>query len=418
MIYNILGIGDITDNTNDASGDVLLLKTNQNSKYIKKERNTITPFELIEKLDFEEIQIIGLCGTNGKTTTANIVSYLLNNLECKTAMQGTQGFFVEGKAICEKSLTTPSILHTISNIEKAKELGCKIFVMEVSSHGIHQQRIEGLKFFIKCFTNISQDHLDYHKTYEEYKKVKESFFKDSSIKVINVDEEFNFNRQNSFSYSLSQKSDFKVSNTSFIPQANSTITFLEEEALLGLKIIGEFNLYNSLCAISCVKLITNKKLEEIVKVMNTFGGVSGRVELVSKNPMVIVDFAHTPDGIEKVLKSLNSKKLVVLFGAGGDRDKSKRELMGKAVSIFSSRAIITNDNPRFEEPIDIIKDIEKGMSVDYNIIEDRKEAITYALAHLQKDEILVLLGKGDEEYIYIKGEKIPFSDKEVVLEII
>jgi UDP-N-acetylmuramoyl-L-alanyl-D-glutamate--2,6-diaminopimelate ligase len=181
-------------------------------------------------------------------------------------------------------------------------------------------------------------------------------------------------------------------------------------------LVGLFNLYNITAAIASVDLIHNSSLKEITKVIDNFAGVSGRMQVISQNPLIIVDFAHTPDGMEKVLDSVKDKDISVVFGAGGDRDKSKRALMGKVASKYAKKIYITSDNPRSEDPLDIIKDIVEGIKKQSNtlIIPNREKAIKIALKELQKDERLLILGKGDEEYQEIKNKKIPFSDIQIV----
>ena len=367
----------VTDNTSE-NGD-FFLKTAQNSKYITTQTNLIMPDELIKKLDIKT-KIIGITGTNGKTTTAFLIGFILDKLGYKVGVQGTEGFYVNFQKIDNKTLTTPPILTTISHLYKYK---LDFLVMEVSSHAISQKRIEGLKFDCRIFTNISQDHLDYHKNMDEYKKVKELFFKNDDLKIINGDENINFNTTNSFIYS---KKDF--------------------DRLKNAKLVGEFNKYNLMAGIKCLNALLDK---DVVDIAMDFEGVKGRMEKVAKN--IIIDFAHTPDGMEKVLNAIKKEKIVI-FGAGGDRDKSKRILMGQVADKYAKKIIITNDNPRSEEPQVIANDIAKGiLKTEFEIILDRNEAIKKAMKDLKENQVLMILGKGDEKFIQIDDKKIEFNDK-------
>jgi len=415
----------ITDDTNECSEETLFLKTKQNKKYIDRIdtgriRGIITPKELIKKLDIDKIKIIGITGTNGKTTTAGALYSILLDLGYNVALQGTRGFFINEERFEEKTLTTPCIFQTIMHLKEAKNKNCNFFIMEVSSHAIAQERIEGIDFALKVFTNISQDHLDYHKTMQEYKSIKSSFFNDESLKLINKDGgKIDFNIKNARSYSLEYPATYKIEAYSMQNGLQAVLKHFNEFFQFSSPMMGLFNLYNLTAAIASAHIITDKSLEEITKVTDNFAGVSGRMQVVSNSPLVIVDFAHTPDGMQKVLESMKDKDISVVFGAGGDRDKNKRAKMGRVASKFAKKIYITSDNPRSEDPLDIIKDIAEGVSnPDTLIIPDRKKAIKIALEKLQSNEVLMILGKGDEKYQEIKGKKIPFSDMETVYSLL
>jgi UDP-N-acetylmuramoyl-L-alanyl-D-glutamate--2,6-diaminopimelate ligase len=368
----------ITDSTNEYKEGDLFLLTTQNEKYFSNQ-NFITPNELLKDV---KTKFIGITGTNGKTTTAFLIGYILKNLGFSVGVQGTEGFYLNGELKEEKTLTTPPIITTINRVYKYQP---KFFIMEVSSHAIIQNRIDGINFDLKIFTNLSQDHLDYHKSMNEYKKAKEMFFKDNSLKIINKKYNLNINQNNACFYPL------------------------EKECKTKLK--GKFNQENFQSAVLGVSKLLNMDIEEVAKIAKNFSGLAGRMEEVA--PKIIVDFAHTPDGMEKVLSAINSKKIVV-FGVGGDRDKTKRKLMGEVADKYADYIILTNDNPRCENPQDILKEIAKGIKkTPFEIIEDRKEAIKKAIK-LQKDEYVMILGKGDEKYMQFCDKKIPFSDREVV----
>ena len=415
----------ITEDTRKVKDGVYFLKTEQNSKYIDtldKNAKIITPKELINKWDLDKLNVIGITGTNGKTTTAAITYSLLTDLGHITGLQGTRGFFLNDKRVEDKSLTTPSILQTLHNMKLTKDAGGEYFVMEVSSHAIAQNRIEDIDFALKVFTNVTQDHLDYHKSVAEYRAVKSKFFLDDTLKLLNKDEikKIMFNETKAYTYSLDEPSSFKIDAFSLNNGITAAINHLGEIATFHSSLVGLFNVYNLTAAIASVKLLTQKPLEEICQYVENFGGVSGRMEVISHDPTVIVDFAHTPDGMLKVLESIKDKDIAVVFGAGGDRDKDKRPKMGLVASKFAKKLYITSDNPRSEEPEAIIEEIAaplKGKEGVYKIT-DRKEAIKRALDELKEDEVLLILGKGDENYIEIKGQKIPFDDREVVRELL
>ena len=415
----------ITDNTDKCNKDTFFLKTAQNEKYLtslnpQNIKGIITPKELIKRLGLNSLQIVGITGTNGKTTTAGAIYSMLLDLGYKVAMQGTRGFFINEEKVEGKSLTTPSIFQTILHLIEAKKRECEYFIMEISSHAIEQKRIEGIEFALKVFTNISQDHLDYHKTMQEYKRVKSSFFNDESSKLINKDGgKIDFNIKNARSYSFEYPATYKIEAYSMQNGLQAVLKHFDKFVEFSSPLVGLFNLYNITAAIASVHIITDNTLEEIAEVVDSFAGVSGRMQVVNEEPLIVVDFAHTPDGMQKVFEAVKDRDISVVFGAGGDRDKSKRALMGKVASKYAKKIYITSDNPRNEEPLEIIKDIAQGVNNPHTlIIPDRKQAISRAIKELGKDEILLILGKGDEEYQEIKGKKIPFSDIEVVNSLI
>jgi len=411
----------ITDNSKLASDDISFLVTKSNEKYIDdaKQRgciNFITPKELLQKLNLP-IKIVGITGTNGKTTTAAAIYSTLLDLDFKVALQGTRGFFINDELVEDKSLTTPQSINIISHLLEAFARGCEFFIMEVSSHAISQDRVEGLEFAVKIHTNITSDHLDFHKTLQNYIDTKNSFFSDESVKIINKDDPLvKFNIKNSYTYAIESASVFKVEAYSLKDGISALIKFFEERAELHSSLYGIFNVYNLLAAISCVKLLTNRSLEDICLAIENFGGVAGRLQVVSKEPLIIVDFAHTTDGMKKIFELFIGKHITVLFGAGGDRDKTKRPLMGKIAEIFANKIFITSDNPRSENPTDIINDIVAGISLKdkVTIIENRESAIKMAIESVPKNGVLLILGKGDEEYQEVNGVKYPFSDCQIV----
>ncbi|ECQ7469091.1 UDP-N-acetylmuramoyl-L-alanyl-D-glutamate--2,6-diaminopimelate ligase [Campylobacter coli] len=414
----------ITDNTLECEKDCYFLKTAQNMNFasdaLEKGAKIIDVEECKKLLKIDEnIKIIGIAGTNGKTTTAAAIYSILLDLGFKCGLCGTRGAFINDEQIDEKSLTTSPILKTLEYLQLATQKKCDFFIMEVSSHALVQNRIEGLKFAAKIFTNITQDHLDFHGNFENYKAAKELFFTDESLKFINKDTlMIKFNVRNAFTYGIENPSLYQVKAYSLEDGISAIVALKDQSFHIDSPLLGLFNLYNLLAASACVNELVKPNLKDLEKAISGFGGVCGRVEQVANG--VIVDFAHTPDGIEKVLDTLKNKKLIVVFGAGGDRDKTKRPLMGKIVEHFAKIAIITSDNPRSEEPKDIMNEILSGFQNPDKalMIEDRKEAINKALKLKEKDDLVVILGKGDENTQEIKGIKHPFSDKAVVNEIL
>lgn len=414
----------ITDNTLECEKECFFLQTTQNAKFhaqaLEKGAKIIDVNECKKLLKIDEkIQVIGITGTNGKTTTAAAIYSILLDLGYKCGLCGTRGAFINDEQIDEKSLTTSPILKTLEYLQIATQKKCDFFIMEVSSHALVQNRIEGLNFAAKIFTNITQDHLDFHGTFENYKEAKELFFTDESLKFINKDAlAIKFNVRNAFTYGIENPALYQIKAYSLEEGISTIVTNKNQTFHIDSPLLGLFNLYNLLVASACVNELVKPDLKDLEKAISGFGGVCGRVEQVAKG--VIVDFAHTPDGIEKVLDTLKNKKLIVVFGAGGDRDKTKRPLMGKIVEHFAKIAIITSDNPRSEEPKTIMEEILSGFTKKEKVlmIEDRKEAIKKALELKENDDLVVILGKGDETTQEIKGIKYPFSDKVVVNEIL
>ncbi len=415
----------ITDDTSRINGETLFLKTAQNSHYYEALKETppfIVSAELISFWKLEKLKIVGVTGTNGKTTvTAAIYSFLLD-LNEKPALQGTRGLFAEDKRIEEKSMTTPSILETLHNMKQTMDLGCNYFIMEVSSHAIHQKRIEGITFALKVHTNVTSDHLDYHGTVEEYRRVKSLFFADDTPKLLNKDDikSITYNPIGAQSYGVDEPATFKVQAFSLSDGITAGIKHLREEATFHSPMVGLFNLFNLMAAIGSVVMLTGRKIEEVCEVVQYFAGVSGRMEVLSRDPLIIVDFAHTDDGMYQVLESMKDRDISVVFGAGGNRDKGKRPRMGAAAGRFAKKIYVTSDNPRDEIPEMILEDILVGLHGKEHVVAtpDRRLAIKMAIEALTKDEVLLILGKGDEDYQEIKGVKHHFDDREVVRELL
>jgi UDP-N-acetylmuramoyl-L-alanyl-D-glutamate--2,6-diaminopimelate ligase len=416
----------ISENSADCDKECAFLLTKQNEKYkedaISRGAHSIISPEACWKLfGLERICVIGITGTNGKTTTASAIYSLLLDLGYKAAMQGTRGFYMNDAPVEGKTLTTPSVLNTYRHMAHAIASGCNYFVMEVSSHAIEQERIAGIEFGLKILTNITQDHLDYHASIEEYVRIKNLFFADESKKLINKDEpkaEFNF--KNAFTYGVENHATYKIMAYSLNNGVSGVLKYFEEHTPFVSSLHGFFNLYNITAAFAAVHLVTNEPLEKIADVIENFGGVSGRMEVVSESPLVIVDFAHTPDGMEQVLNALKEKELLVVFGAGGDRDRTKRPMMGRVASAYAKKVYVTSDNPRFEDPDAIIEDILSGIEDKSNLFVDvnRRSAIAQALRDRSGDEVVLILGKGDETTQIIYDQHLPFDDRVVAKELL
>lgn len=456
----------ITDDTRKVTKDSIFLKTPQNTQFIESLPNSVKIIdrEMLGQYFNTNIKIIGITGTNGKTTTAAAIYSILLDMGYKVALLGTRGMFINDLQKKKKGLTTPSLLELYEDIDIATNADCDFFVMEVSSHAIKQERIYGLKFSLKILTNITSDHLDYHKTWEDYCQTKMQFLKSGDCpKIINLDDKSGATMrfyQNVFTYGVESKGNFfvnayglrdgifaqvglRISNSKTTQQDSNTL----QECILESQLFGLFNLYNLLAATLAIYIVTKKPLQTICNHIYNFGGVSGRMEIASKNPLIIVDFAHTTDGMKQVFESFKTRNISVVFGAGGNRDKSKRQKMGATAALYAKKIYITNDNPRKEEPLSIAKEIARGVlhdSINHNadenqkdlleniaynfkakgangimqIILDRLSAIELAIKELPKDWVLLVLGKGDENVQIFSDYEVHFNDKESIQKLL
>jgi UDP-N-acetylmuramoyl-L-alanyl-D-glutamate--2,6-diaminopimelate ligase len=416
----------VTENSAECDVNSAFLVTKQNAKYRddavdRGAHSVLTPEACWKLFGLDRIKVIGITGTNGKTTTASAIYSILLDCGYKVAMQGTRGFFMNDALVEGKTLTTPTVFNTYRHMAQAIASGCEYFVMEVSSHAIEQERIEGIRFSLKVLTNITQDHLDYHESIEEYIRIKNIFFQDETKKLINKDESrADFNIKNAFTYGVENPATYKIVAYSLNNGVSGVLKHFEEHVAFTTSLHGFFNLYNITAAMAAVHLISGVSLEKICDVIENFGGVSGRMEVVSESPLVIVDFAHTPDGMEQVLNALKEKDVLVVFGAGGDRDRSKRPLMGRVAASLAKRVYVTSDNPRFEDPDSIIADILSGIEDQSNVFVDvnRRNAIKQALSDRSGDEVVLILGKGDETFQIIYDQNLPFDDRIVAKELL
>lgn len=428
MKISIDGGNFITDDSREASPGCYFLASGASKPYASSASKSgaicIDTKEAIELLKIGEIKLVGITGTNGKTTTASAIAHMLNVLGHKSALAGTRGVFINGEQISSKRLTTEPLLATLVNLKLASEAFCEYYVMEVSSHAIDQGRVAGLSFVLKVFTNLSQDHLDYHGSMQEYAAVKSSFFDDETPKLINRDDELiKFNPKGALTYSIKGAASYHVLAYGLAGGIDAVAKTPHFQFEIDSLLQGEFNLSNLLAAAASVDMLISPNKEALESAITSFEGVAGRMQVASHEPLVIVDFAHTPDGIAKALNALRHLRIVAVFGAGGDRDKSKRPLMAAAASRYSQICIITSDNPRSENPETIIDEIASGMPKEakYYREANRREAIRMGLELVRgfgEAGALVLLGKGDEDYQEIAGVKHDFSDLKVVHELL
>jgi len=413
-----------TDNTNELDENTIFVSSKQNEQYSKNIDSNVKIIkdkELSSYFDFSKIKIVGITGTNGKTTTAAAIYSILLDMGYNVAFQGTRGLFINEDKVKEYSLTTPVQLEIFSNIQLAINYECDFFIMEVSSHALAQNRICGLEFALKIHTNITRDHLDYHKTIDDYINVKNSFFNDDSPKLINKDDKLiKYKLKNAFSYGLDNPATYKVQAFTFKNGTTVAMQYFGEMYSFTSDLRGTFNVYNLSAAVSAVHILSKKSLQGICDKVDNFAGVAGRMQTISYDPYIIVDFAHTPDGMKSIFDSFKDKDIICVFGAGGNRDKEKRKIMGKVANEYCDKIILTSDNPRFEDPDDIIKDIEIGIrnkdKVSINI--NRKEAIKEAISETKSNTVVLVLGKGDETHQVIYDKMLPFCDKSIIEDLI
>ncbi|MCR4603858.1 MAG: UDP-N-acetylmuramoyl-L-alanyl-D-glutamate--2,6-diaminopimelate ligase [Prevotella sp.] len=376
----------------------------------------------------ERLTLVGVTGTNGKTTIATLLYNMFRKLGYKCGLLSTVCNYIEGEPVAA-SHTTPDPVELNRLLRRMVDAGCQYAFMECSSHAIAQQRIGGLKFAGGIFTNLTRDHLDYHKTVENYRNAKKQFFDmlpKGSFAITNADDKNGmFMVQNTKAtvktYSVRAMADFRAR----LVECHFEGMYLEIDGReVGVQFIGKFNVSN-LLAVYGAAVMLGQKPEDVLVVMSTLHSVAGRLEPI-RSPegfTAIVDYAHTPDALENVLKAIHEVlqgkgRVITVCGAGGNRDKGKRPLMAQEAVRQSDRVIITSDNPRFEEPQDIINDMMAGLDQKQLkkvvCIADRREAIRAAAMMAQKGDVILVAGKGHEDYQEIKGVKHHFDDREEV----
>ena len=374
----------------------------------------------------KKLRLVGVTGTNGKTTIATLLYNMFRAMGHKCGLLSTVCNYIEGEAV-PASHTTPDPIELNQLLHRMVEAGCEYAFMECSSHAIAQKRIGGLTFAGGIFTNLTRDHLDYHKTFENYRDAKKKFFDDlpkTAFAVTNADDKNGLVMTQNCkaavkTYSTRSMADY----TAHIVECHFEGMYLEMDGHeVGVQFIGKFNVSNLLAVYGAARML-GKQPEDILVVMSTLKSVAGRLEPIRSDEGVtgIVDYAHTPDALENVLNAihevLNGKgKVITVCGAGGNRDKGKRPLMAQEAVKQSDRVIITSDNPRFEEPQDIINDMLAGLSAQQMkkvvSIVDRREAIKTACMMAEKGDVILVAGKGHEDYQDVKGVKHHFDDRE------
>ena len=378
----------------------------------------------------DSLKLIGLTGTNGKTTTTFLIKQILENCGKKVGLVGTVQNMV-GDEVFPAHYTTPDPHELQSLFRKMVDAGCEYCVMEVSSQALAQGRVAGIHFLLAAFTNLTQDHLDYHKTWENYFNSKRMLFESCDIALTNVDDENGLKIVDGLpckvkTYGVKNlDSDFTARNVIFSSKGVKYELVCDRIGTVKCPIPGRFSVYNSLCAAS-VALTLGFELEEVIAAIAKSNGVKGRIEVVPTDTdyTVIIDYAHSPDGLENIITSLKEiakGRVVTLFGCGGDRDRTKRPKMGRIAAELSDFCVVTSDNPRSEDADKIIEDILEGMkdtTTPYEVVVNRKDAIKWALDNAQTDDIILLAGKGHETYQILPTGTIHFDEREVVAEIL
>lgn len=372
--------------------------------------------------------LLGVTGTNGKTSVTYMLKKIIEEAGFKVGLIGTIQNMI-GDEIIAAHNTTPNAYELNSLFALMKAKGCKYVIMEVSSHALEQKRVYKLNFEAAMFTNLTQDHLDYHITMENYLAAKAKLFKMCNTAIINSDDEYSERLMSEIpcrivTYSTGNNSTYSAKGINYRP-SSVEYEFLSDTEIGHIKVNtgGSFTVYNSLCAVACAVEI-GIPLSTASAALSKMQGVKGRAENVPCDLgfNVIIDYAHTPDGLKNILttfRECEKNRLVVLFGCGGDRDKTKRPIMGNIAVHCADYVIVTSDNPRSEDPAGIIDDILEGMSgsaTPYKIIENRVEAIKYAVSSAQKGDIIVLAGKGHETYQILKDGTIHLDEREIVAE--
>ncbi len=413
----------------------LPLQLNEKVQYIVVENSSIAAGVIAHNFygnTSEKIKLVGVTGTNGKTTIATLLFKLFSALGYKSGLISTVQNQVSEK-ILPSTHTTPDALSLNKLIAQMANEGCTHIFMEVSSHALHQHRVAGLQFAGGIFSNITHDHLDYHKTFDEYIKVKKQFFDDlpsSAFALSNADDRrgavmLQNTRAKKYLYSLKTMADFKGK---IIENSLLGLLILVNDIEVHFRLIGAFNAYNLLAVYGAAVCLGEEKLKAL-QVLSSLTGAEGRFDFITsaKERIVgIVDYAHTPDALLNVLVTIKNlkegeEKIITVVGCGGDRDKTKRPVMAEVACEYSDKIIFTSDNPRSEDPAVIIKEMEQGVPViarkKYISIVDRKEAIKTAVNLAKQQDIVLVAGKGHEKYQDINGVKYDFDDKKVLKEM-
>lgn len=377
----------------------------------------------------EKLKLIAVTGTNGKTTTTFIMKSILENAGFKVGLIGTNCIMI-GEQTFKAGLTTPDPTDLHKILSEMVQEGVQYVVMEASAHALELRKLDGIVFDVAAFTNLSQDHLDYFKTMQRYADAKRSLFntKRTKMSVFNMDDAFGRElalecETKLVTYGCDNPSDvFAIDLQMSAGGLEYILNAFDDISEIKFNLPGRFNMYNTLCGAAIASAL-NVPMKHIVKGIRQVTKIDGRFNMIGTSKCtVIIDFAHTPDGLENILKAIREfagERIITVFGCGGDRDSSKRPLMGETVSRFSDLCIITSDNPRSEAPDKIIKDIMAGVKKDNCIcIADRKEAVKLALQKANKDDIVLIAGKGAENYQEINGVKHEYNDERYVMDLL
>lgn len=379
----------------------------------------------------QKTKLVGVTGTNGKTTIATVLFKLFTQLGYKCGLISTVQNQI-ADVVIPSTHTTPDAVSLNELLAKMVDEKCTHVFMEVSSHAIHQHRVTGLHFVGGLFSNITHDHLDYHKTFDEYIKVKKKFFDDlpsTSFAISNIDDKrgtvmLQNTLAKQYYYSLKTVAAFKGK---ILDNALTGLQMLVNDKEVHFRLIGEFNAYN-LLAVYGAAICLGENSETVLTVLSMLSGAEGRFDYIISSELIIgiVDYAHTPDALENVLSTIKKlrkghEQIITVVGCGGDRDKTKRPIMAQSACDLSDRVILTSDNPRTEDANQILRDMEAGLNTaakrKYISIADRREAIKTAVSLANKEDIILIAGKGHEKYQDIMGVKFPFDDKEVLREM-
>ena len=379
----------------------------------------------------DEMVMVGITGTNGKTSTSYMLKAIAERMGKKVGLIGTIRNMI-GDIIIDTERTTPESVDLQRILRQMKDENVDVVIMEVSSHSLDQKRVHGITYDVGCFTNLTQDHLDYHKTFQNYFAAKKLLFAQCKKAVINLDDSYAADMVAGMNLpvltvGVREKADVTASEIDITTRGvQFDFNYRNVTSRFNVPIPGLFSVFNAMSAAG-IALALGWTLDSIKYGLEHMVGVSGRLEPLptGKNEFtVLLDYAHTPDALENLLKTVRgfaTGRVVTLFGCGGDRDQAKRPIMGEIAGRFSDFAIVTSDNPRSEDPMQIIASVEDGVKksgCEYIVIENRRDAIEYALKNAMKNDVIILAGKGHENYQEINGGKHHFDEKEIVAEIL
>lgn len=400
---------------------------------VEDTRKTMSDISYLLHKPDEGLNLIGVTGTNGKTSTTYILKNIYDSNTIKSGIIGTMGAII-GEKKEKLNNTTPESpdLHRLMNKMKAEDI--KNCFMEVSSHSTELYRVENLRFKCGIFTNLTKDHLVFHKNMENYYQAKKKFFYNCSLSIVNIDDEYGMRLYNELKveginvkgFSLEYDCDYKISNCKIgKDESRFHLLFDGQEHEVRINTPGMFNVYNYTGALIAA-MEQGIDIVDIIDSYKNYSGVIGRFEFLPTKLecSIILDFAHTPDGLEKVMETVNqfaTGRKIVMFGAGGGRDVSRRSLMGEVAGKYCDFVMITADNPRYEDPVSICKEIAEGVSRyhdNYMIIVDREKAIDYLIKNYEKDDVILLAGKSTEPYQVVEDNKVPHFERELAMKSI